>query len=241
MVAASCIEELAKGMMVGFAKYREAVVPLMLERMKERKASVTDTIGTALDAVFATVSVRYKPESEHLFDLSSAQTTLADIIPDLEPSLKSKNPQVKEGTLKFLGRCLSTATAAILPPQVKPLSESLATLLEDSFEGARNEAATCLGTLMKMVGERPMNALMDGLADMRKAKVKEAYEKATIKCKPAGAAAPKAAPPVQKKPIAKKPPAAAKVTMLEDDADPPPKKLVNKPPVKPPVSNSPSR
>jgi cytoskeleton-associated protein 5 len=56
MVAAACIEELAKGMMVAFSRYRESVVPLMLERMKERKASVTDTIGTALDAVFATVS-----------------------------------------------------------------------------------------------------------------------------------------------------------------------------------------
>ena len=57
MVATACIEDLAKGMMTVFAKYREAVVPLMLERMKERKASVTDSIGSALDAVFATVSI----------------------------------------------------------------------------------------------------------------------------------------------------------------------------------------
>ena len=39
-----------------FGKYREAVVPLLLERLKERKVNVTDAIGTALDAVFATVS-----------------------------------------------------------------------------------------------------------------------------------------------------------------------------------------
>lgn len=57
MVAAACIEELAKGMMTAFAKYREVVVPLMLERMKERKATVTDSIGSALDAVFTTVSI----------------------------------------------------------------------------------------------------------------------------------------------------------------------------------------
>jgi cytoskeleton-associated protein 5 len=57
-VATGCIEELAKGMMTAFAKYREVVVPLMLERLKERKASVTDSIGSALDAVFTTVSVR---------------------------------------------------------------------------------------------------------------------------------------------------------------------------------------
>jgi len=58
MVATACVEELAKGLMTAFAKYREVVVPLMLERMKERKASVTDSIGSALDAVFTVVSVR---------------------------------------------------------------------------------------------------------------------------------------------------------------------------------------
>lgn len=55
MVAAKCLEDLAKGMMASFARYRETVVPLMLERLKERKVNVTDAIGAALDAVFSTV------------------------------------------------------------------------------------------------------------------------------------------------------------------------------------------
>jgi cytoskeleton-associated protein 5 len=56
MTAAQCMEGLAKGLRSGFARYREMVVPPMLERLKERKASVVDTIGAALDAVFMTVS-----------------------------------------------------------------------------------------------------------------------------------------------------------------------------------------
>lgn len=59
MTAAACLEALAKGMSASFARYREVVVPLMLERMKERKANVTDAIGAALDAVFSTVSPHY--------------------------------------------------------------------------------------------------------------------------------------------------------------------------------------
>ena len=55
MVASNSLEGLAKGLMAGFAKYRESVVPPMLERLKERKANVTDAIGNALDAIFATV------------------------------------------------------------------------------------------------------------------------------------------------------------------------------------------
>lgn len=94
--------------------------------------------------------------------------------------------------MKFLSRCLSTSPVPPAAPQIKPLSESLAGLLEDSFEGARNEAANCLGTLMKIVGERPLNAIMDQLAEVRKVKVKEAFEKATVKCKGGGAAATRA-------------------------------------------------
>ncbi|EFI28381.1 microtubule associated protein [Coprinopsis cinerea okayama7 len=223
MVAANCLEGLAKAMMDSFAKYRESTVPLMLVRLKERKATVTDAIGAALDAIFSTV-------------------TLNDILPDLEPALKDKNPQVKEGTLKFLGRALSAATSAIPPNQIKPLSESLAVLLEDGFEGARNEAANCFGTLMKMVGERPLNAIMDSMADVRKAKVKEAFEKATVKCKAGGAAPARKAPPAAaapkapatKKPAAKPPAAAAPPPEpeKEPEAPPPPKKPVAKPSAK---------
>ncbi len=56
---------------------------------------------------------------------------------------------------------------------------------------------------MKMVGERPLNAVMEGLADMRKVKVKEAFEKATVKCK---ASAPRAPAPVAKKSVPAKAP-----------------------------------
>lgn len=55
MVAANCIESLAKGLMQAFARHRETVVPPVLARLKERKQNVTEALGLALDAVFATV------------------------------------------------------------------------------------------------------------------------------------------------------------------------------------------
>ncbi|KAF9500899.1 ARM repeat-containing protein [Pleurotus eryngii] len=228
MVAAGCMEALAKGLMSSFAKYREMVVGPMLERLKERKANVTDAIGVALDAIFAT-------------------TTLSDIIPDLSSALASKNPQVKEGTLKFLARSLSTAKSPILGPQIKPMAESLSTLLEDSHEGARNEAAVCMGTLMKMVGERPLNAVVDSLADVRKAKVKEAYEKASVKCKSGAPAPPKpvaSAPAPSSKKAPSKPTAKAAQPNGDTETEPA-KKPAAKPPArltakKPPAASAPA-
>lgn len=54
-VAAKCLEELAKATMTALGRYRESLIPPMLERLKERKAAITDVIGSALDAVFHTV------------------------------------------------------------------------------------------------------------------------------------------------------------------------------------------
>ena len=151
------------------------------------------------------------------------QTTLTDVIGDILPALSNKNPQVKEGACKFLTHCLSTSKQAIAPPQVKPVSETLATLLEDSYAGARDEAANAFGTLMKMIGERPLAAVMDSLADVRKAKVKEAYEKATVKAK-GGVTAPPKPPPAKvppKKAAAKKeePPPVIESPPAEDAPD----------------------
>lgn len=78
------------------------------------------------------------------------------------------------------------------------MSELLVVLLEDGYEPVRAAAAEGLGTLLKIVGERQLNPVIDPLDDLRKAKVKEAFEKATVKCK-AGVAPPKpAAPPAAK-------------------------------------------
>ena len=59
MVAAQCLEGLAKGLMGNYGRYREIVVPPMLDRLKERKVSVTDTISSALHAIFDTVREVY--------------------------------------------------------------------------------------------------------------------------------------------------------------------------------------
>ncbi|QRW16295.1 CLASP amino-terminal protein [Rhizoctonia solani] len=175
IAAANCIEALAKGVGKSFGRHRASLINPMLERLKERKANVTDAIGSGLDAVFAT-------------------TTLPEVTEDILNSLKSKNPQVKEGTLKFLNRSLATTRIPPAKDDVKPLSTQLAALLEDSDEKVRTGAAEGLGLTMKIVGERALNPVMESMDDIRKAKVKEAFEKAQVKCKATAAPPPKPPP-----------------------------------------------
>lgn len=56
-LAAGCLERLAIGLRVAFRPFREPTVAPLLARTKEKKASVLDALGKALDAVFASVGL----------------------------------------------------------------------------------------------------------------------------------------------------------------------------------------
>ncbi|KKK20091.1 putative spindle pole body component [Aspergillus rambellii] len=163
-VAANCIELLAKGLRSGFGKYRSTVMSPIMERLKEKKQSVADALGQALDAVFIA-------------------TSLTDCLEETFEFLKHKNPQVKQETVKFLIRCLRTTREVPSKTEVKSIADAATKLLTESSEVNRAGGAEILGTLMKIMGERAMNPFLDGLDDIRKTKIKEYFETAEVKAK----------------------------------------------------------
>ncbi|KAK3306156.1 armadillo-type protein [Chaetomium strumarium] len=205
--AAQCIELLAKGLRKGYSKYRSTVMQPIMERLKEKKQTVADALGAALDAVFLT-------------------TNLTECLEDITTFLVHKNPQVKEGTMKFLVRCLRTTRDVPSKQEIASMVESAKKLLSESSEALRSGGAEILGTIMKIIGERAMNPHLEGLDDIRKAKIKEFYETAEVKAKdkpkppppaargPPGGGGPKKVmgggvrkgPPGMKKPAAAAPP-----------------------------------
>ena len=178
--AAQCIEVLAKGLRKPFGKFRGIVMSPIMERLKEKKQSVSDALGLALDQVFLA-------------------TSLTDCLEETLQFLIHKNPAVKEGTMKFLIRCLKTTREAPVKAEVASIAESAKKLLSESVETLRSGGAELLGTLMKIMGERAMGPYLEGLDDIRKTKIKEYFEKAEVKAKdkpkpPPAAAALRAAP-----------------------------------------------
>ena len=209
-IAANCIDVLAKGLRRGFAKYRSTVMSPMLEKFKEKKQSVADALGQALDSVFGA-------------------TNLTDCLEEILEFLKHKNPQVKSETLKFLIRCLKTTREAPSKPETKSIADAATKLLTESTEATRLGGAEVLGTLMKIMGERAMTPFLDGLDEIRKVKVKEYFETAEVKAKdkPKPVAPPPkaAAPSTQRKVGGKKPVAGVKKPApppIEEPAPPTP-------------------
>ncbi|KAI1861885.1 hypothetical protein JX265_009388 [Neoarthrinium moseri] len=192
--AAQCIEVLAKGLRKGYSKYRSTVMAPIMERLKEKKVTVSDALGAALDQVF----------------LASG---LSDCMEDITACLVHKNPQVKEGTMKFLVRCLRTTRDVPSKQEIATLVESGKKLLSESSEGLRSGGAEVLGTIMKIIGERAMNPHLEGLDDIRKNKIKEFFDTAEVKAKdkPKPPPAPVArGPPGGPKKVVRKAPAGVK-------------------------------
>lgn len=218
-VAANCIEKLALGLRRGFAKYRSTTMSSIMERLKEKKASVADALGAALDAVFASSS-------------------LTDCLEEILGFLTNKNPQVKIETVKFLVRCLRTTRDVPPKSEQKSIADAGTKLLTESTEQMRSGGAEVLGTLMKILGERAMGPYLDGLDDIRKTKIKEYFDVAEVKAKEkpkpvapppktSGASAGGKKAPGGKKPATKRPAASS-----AEDA-PPPSKATAKIPPKP--------
>ncbi|KAI5201787.1 hypothetical protein AUEXF2481DRAFT_693324 [Aureobasidium subglaciale EXF-2481] len=180
--AANCVEVLAKGLKKSFSRYRSTIMSPMLERLKEKKQSVTDALAAACDAVVSA-------------------TGLTDNLEEMLEAFKHKTPQVKLESARVLVRCLKNLREVPPPAELKPMSDAAKTLLADSQAPPREAAAEILGTLWKIMTDRNMLPHLDGIDDIKKNKIMEYRDNAEVKVvwKPKAAPPPKpAAAPVKK-------------------------------------------
>lgn len=77
VLAANCIEGIARGLRSEFQQYKSLVLSAMLERCKEKKQNVVDALKLAMDAVFLSVS------RIELFPVSATSCSQYDFIPSL--------------------------------------------------------------------------------------------------------------------------------------------------------------
>ncbi|ODQ65395.1 ARM repeat-containing protein, partial [Nadsonia fulvescens var. elongata DSM 6958] len=173
-LAANSLEFLAGGLKSQFAPYKAIVLGPTLERLKEKKPSIADALNNALDAIYLSAS-------------------FSDCLDDILEYLAHKTPQVKIGTANFLIRCLKTVRVVPKKSETSAINEVCLKLVGDTQEPVRAAGQEALGIMMKIIGEREMKSILDGLEDLRKNKIYEFYEKAEVVAKPEK---PMAQPPI---------------------------------------------
>lgn len=106
-LAIKCLSMLASGLRKGFHSHANACVSILLEKFKEKKANVVQTLRECIDAVYQA-------------------TSLEPIAEDLTGALENKNPSIRSETALFLARCFAkTNPATINKKLLKTLVTSL--------------------------------------------------------------------------------------------------------------------
>lgn len=163
-LAAECIEFMAKGLKQHFHRYQQLLLGPMIERTKEKKASVADALANALDAVFQSSS-------------------LSDTLHETINGMKHKTPQVKISSTNYLQRCLAATPAPPKRDEVDVIMETGVKMLGESLEPVRQAATEMIGTLMKITGERELNTFLERVDDNRKKKIRAFYNDVVVKAK----------------------------------------------------------
>ncbi|KAK6461254.1 armadillo-type protein [Scheffersomyces coipomensis] len=151
-LSANCIECLAKGLKKNFHRYQNLILGPILDRTKEKKASVATALSTSLDAIFQSSS-------------------LSDILDETLNGMKSKVPQNKISATNYLQRCLAATTIAPSNTEIDSIMEVGVKLLSESQEPIRQASTEMIGTLMKITGQRELGKFLEKIDDNRKAKV----------------------------------------------------------------------
>uniref|UniRef100_A0A8C2FS59 Cytoskeleton associated protein 5 n=1 Tax=Cyprinus carpio TaxID=7962 RepID=A0A8C2FS59_CYPCA len=187
-MAAKCLAGLAAGLRKKFGTYAGLVVPTILEKFKEKKPQVVQSLQEAIDAVFLT-------------------TTLQNISEDVLSVMDNKNPSIKQQASLFLARSFRHCTPSMLPKSVlKPFCAAFLKQVNDSAPEVRDAAFEALGTALKVVGEKAVNPFLTDVDKLKLDKVKMCLKKE----KPAAKAPPPVeAPAKQSGPPKKAPPAKA--------------------------------
>ena len=173
--AANCTAGLAKGLRSNFKNGASQILPVVLEKFKEKKATAVAALSEAADGLYSCIGVE-------------------NIQEDCLASLKHKTPSVITETAKFLGRCFAKCPGALVTNKkmVKGYVSALVEKLNHSDPNVRDGASEALGVLMKVLGEPTIMKLMPDVEAIKVTKIKEFADKAELtgKLPKAAAAAP---------------------------------------------------
>jgi cytoskeleton-associated protein 5 len=162
IVAANCITGIAKGVRKEFSKYALLAYEPLMERFKEKKATVVEALREACDAIYPSTNLEVIGELCIGF-------------------LGNKSPVIRQQVALFLAKCFAMSTTTTLPK--KTLKLYLPALLKNLNEAdplVRETSAEALGAILKSLGEKIFTQNAGEIEALKMDKVKEAADKCVL-------------------------------------------------------------
>lgn len=154
--AVQALGNLASGLRTNFSASSRFVLPVLLEKLKEKKPTMTEALSNTLQAMH-----------------KAGCLTLADIVEDVKAAVKNKVPLVRSLTLNWVTHCVETSNKAIILKVHKDYVPICMECLNDGTPDVRDAAFSVLAAVAKMVGMRPLEKSLEKLDDVRRKKLSE--------------------------------------------------------------------
>ncbi|KAF3515187.1 hypothetical protein F2Q69_00001700 [Brassica cretica] len=156
--AIQAIGNLARGLRTHFSASSRFMLPVLLEKLKEKKPTVAEALTQTLQAM-------YKAGCLNLVDIIEGK--------NVKTAVKNKVPLVRSLTLNWLTFCLETSNKALILKAHKEYVPLCMECLNDGTPDVRDAAFSALAAIAKSVGMRPLEKSLEKLDDVRRKKLSE--------------------------------------------------------------------
>ncbi|CAN1166552.1 Protein MOR1 [Linum perenne] len=154
--AVQAIGNLARGLRTNFSASSRFLLPVLLEKLKEKKPTMAEALTQTLQAMH-----------------KAGCLNLVDIIEEIKTATKNKVPLVRSLTLNWVTFCLETSNKAVVLKAHKEYVPICMECLNDGTPDVRDSAFAALAAIAKSVGMRPLERSLEKLDDVRKKKLSE--------------------------------------------------------------------
>ncbi|KAJ8758746.1 hypothetical protein K2173_000467 [Erythroxylum novogranatense] len=154
--AIQALGNLARGLRTNFSASSRFLLPVLLEKLKEKKPTLTESLTQTLQAMH-----------------KAGCLNLGDIVEDVKTATKNKVPLVRSLTLSWLTFCIETSSKAVILKVHKDYVPICMECLNDGTPEVRDPAFSALAAIAKSVGMRPLERSLEKLDDVRRKKLSE--------------------------------------------------------------------
>ncbi|XP_073058654.1 protein MOR1 isoform X1 [Primulina eburnea] len=154
--AVQALGNLSRGLRTHFSSNSRFLLPILLEKLKEKKPTLVEALTLTLQAMH-----------------QSGCLNLTDIVEDVKTAVKNKVPHVRSLTLNWVTYCIETSNRAAILKAHKEYVPICMECLNDGTPEVRDAAFSALASIAKMVGMRPLEKSLEKLDDVRKKKLAE--------------------------------------------------------------------
>ncbi|KAG0602469.1 hypothetical protein M758_10G016500 [Ceratodon purpureus] len=154
--AVQAIGNLASGLRKDFTAGSKLLLPVLLDKLKEKKQVMVDALTTSLNAIH-----------------KGGCIALQDVIEDVKLATKNKVPLVRSSCLTWVATCIETSNKPTVLKLHKEYVPILMECLNDSSPEVRDAAFLALAAFAKVVGMKVLERPLEKLDEVRKKKLIE--------------------------------------------------------------------